>query len=644
MNPTRKKFRRAALLFLLVFLFYSYFFHFIGRESWNATSRLNLTYALAEYGTFRIDPYHPNTGDKVFFRGHYYSDKAPGLSLLAVPGYVFFRRAGVESEQDMRYWLTLLTVGLPSALGAVIFYGLTGIFGGFPSRVRLATTLAYSLGTLAFPFSTVFYGHQAAAVAGLAAFYIFCRLKRSLRPESFPLLFLSGFLAGYAFLCDFPAGIILVLLAVYGLIVLRRKSGIVFWLLGSSLPVGFLLYYNYACFGSLFTSSYSLHQTYSHSAGFLGITLPRLDVLWGITFSPYRGLFYQSPVLLFALPGFYLFFRSGAARKEGLFCLLAVLGFFFFNSGYAYWDGVGSTGARFMVPALPFLALALVPAARRWPIRFAILFGISLVFMLVITATEPRAEWRVKSPLFYFNFFLFLRGYLSDNLGNLLGLRGWLSLVPLLTVAVPLGFALKGTDPAGASRGEWPRAAALGGMVLLWVLIAGWQEPYFRELDRAESLFRYYRSRGDVDWAAVEECYQRAIELEPRLMEPYLRLAEIARLRGWPRVALAYYQELARLYPRSPEILIETAMVRDLLGETDAAERLLLQAVEIAPADPAIREQMAGFYQFYRRFGEAIPHWEAALRLQPGKERLIRQLEEARSGLAAEDRRKVSSR
>jgi len=96
MNSTRKKFRRPLLLFLLVFLCYSYFFHFIGRESWNVSSRLNLTYALAEYGTFRIDPYHSNTGDKVFFRGHYYSDKAPGLSLLAVPGYLFFKRAGGE--------------------------------------------------------------------------------------------------------------------------------------------------------------------------------------------------------------------------------------------------------------------------------------------------------------------------------------------------------------------------------------------------------------------------------------------------------------------------------------------------------------------------------------------------------------------
>jgi tetratricopeptide (TPR) repeat protein len=634
MNPTGKKLRLPFLLFLLVLLFYSYFFQFIGRESWNVSSRLNLTYALAEYGTFRIDAYHQNTGDKVFYRGHYYTDKAPGISLLAVPGYLFFKRAGVISERYMRYWLTLLTVGIPSALGALVFYGLTGIFGDLSPRVRLGTALAYSLGTLAFPFSTVFYGHQAAAAAGLAAFYILVRLKKTRGPEPFPLLFLSGFLAGYAFLSDFPAGIILVLLVIYAAAVLRRKPGFFFWGLGAALPVGFLLYYNNACFGSPIVSSYTLHQTYSHTAGFLGITLPRLDVLWGITFSPYRGLFYGSPVLLFAIPGFYLSFRRRETRTECLVCFLAVLGFLLFNAGYQYWDGVGSTGARFMIPALPFLALALARPARKWPLQFAVAAFISIAFMLVVAATDPRAEWRVRSPLFYFNFFLFLRGNLSDNLGRLFGLRGIFSLFPLLAgaglLAAALGRISSRPRTRPEKRGNALRAAALGSMIILWVVSAGWEEPFLREVDKAESLFRYYRGRREVDWTEVEEYYQRAIEYEPRLIEPYLRLAEIARLRGWPRVALAYYRELAALYPESTEVLLEMALVHDLLGDPAAAEDLLLKAVELGPGEPLLREQLGAFYLYHGRPEEAILHLEEALQTQPGEGRIIRQLEEAR--------------
>ncbi len=641
MNPTGKKYRRALLLFLLVLLFYSYFFHFIGRESWNVSSRLNLTYALAEYGTFRIDAYHHNTGDKVYYRGHYYSDKAPGLSLLAVPGYLFFSRAGVGTEQYMRYWLTLLTVGLPSALGAVVFYKLTGIFSGLKERTRLTVTLTYSLGTLALPFSSIFYGHQAAAVFALAAFYILVRLQRSAGPENLFLLFFSGFLAGYAFLCDFPAGMVMVLLALYAAFGLRRKPGLAAWLLGSAIPVGFLLYYNNACFGSPFTSSYALHQTYDHTAGLLGITLPRIEALWGITFSPYRGLFYQAPVLLFAFPGFYFFARNRETRPEFVVCLLAVLGFFFFNAGYEYWDGVGSTGARFMIPVLPFLALALVRPARRWPLQFAVLAAISLVFMLVITATEPRAEWKVRSPLFYFNFFLFFRGYLSDNLGGLLGLKGWVSLVPLLAAAAVVAEGLRRISrpaPAGLrNRNELPRAAALGAMVILWVVAAGWQEPYLREMDKGESLFRYYRGRGEENWTGVEEYFTRSAEYEPRFRDPYLRLAEIARMRGWPRVALAYYRELAALYPDSPPLMVEMALVHELLGQTGEAEELLGKAVDLDPDDPWLREQLASFYLYQGRPEAAIPHLEAAGELRPGDERISRQLREARRAVPSPD-------
>lgn len=637
MNSKRKNYRRPVLLFCLVLLCYSYFFHFIGRESWNVSSRLNLTYALAEYGSFRIDAYHQNTGDKVFSGGHYYSDKAPGTSLAAVPAYLVLKRLGVDSEQFMRYWLTLLIIGIPSALGAVVFYGLTGIFGDLSPRVRIGTALAYSLGTLAFPFSTIFYGHQMAAVAGLAAFYLLIRVKNDPRAEHCWLLAGSGFLAGYGLLCDFPAGIILVLLMIYAASILKKRVGIFYWLLGAAIPIGFLLYYNSVCFGSPFTSSYSLHQTYSHSAGFLGITLPRLDVLWGITFSPYRGLFYQSPVLLFAIPGFYLFSRHPGTRMECLVCLLTVLGFFLFNSGFQYWDGVGSTGARFMIPALPFLALALARSAGKWPLRFIVIAAISIGFMLIISATDPRAEWRVKNPLFNYNLFLFLSGRLSDNLGGLLHWTGGISLLPLLGAGGVLATALWKLSPSSPerspARGEGFRALALGGMVLLWVGIAGWQEPYQREMDRGESLFRYYRGRGEVNWSAVEEYYQRAIELEPRFIDPYLRLAEIARLRGWPRVALAYYRELAVLYPDSPLILIEMALVHDVLGDPAEAEKLLLRAVALDPEDPSLQEQLGAFYNYRGRLLEAIQHWEAALLLQPKEGRIIRQLKEARQRL-----------
>ena len=54
--------------------------------SWNQTSHYDLIRSL-DQGRTTIDPYQDNTGDKVFYHGHYYSARAPGLALFALPFY-----------------------------------------------------------------------------------------------------------------------------------------------------------------------------------------------------------------------------------------------------------------------------------------------------------------------------------------------------------------------------------------------------------------------------------------------------------------------------------------------------------------------------------------------------------------------------
>ena len=54
--------------------------------SWNQTSHYDLIRSLDANGT-TIDGYQQNTGDKVFYKGHWYSARAPGLALFALPFY-----------------------------------------------------------------------------------------------------------------------------------------------------------------------------------------------------------------------------------------------------------------------------------------------------------------------------------------------------------------------------------------------------------------------------------------------------------------------------------------------------------------------------------------------------------------------------
>src|SRR5450432_352547 len=76
--------RRVALLaVLLVGISYA---TVIQSFSWNQASHYDLIRSLNVDRT-TIDPYQENTGDKVLYKGHYYSARAPGLALFALPFY-----------------------------------------------------------------------------------------------------------------------------------------------------------------------------------------------------------------------------------------------------------------------------------------------------------------------------------------------------------------------------------------------------------------------------------------------------------------------------------------------------------------------------------------------------------------------------
>jgi hypothetical protein len=86
---------KSLNLFLLVFLAHAYFASATG---WNQIARIAMIFAIVEPGPYqltgRIDEFvEPNarnffSGDWARGRGeHFYSNKAPGVSLIGVPAY-----------------------------------------------------------------------------------------------------------------------------------------------------------------------------------------------------------------------------------------------------------------------------------------------------------------------------------------------------------------------------------------------------------------------------------------------------------------------------------------------------------------------------------------------------------------------------
>ena len=131
-------FRRPAnAIFLAVLLCCGWFY---AQGGWNQNARYDMIYSFVEPGTpdflsFRIDHFlvdaqkTVNTGDWAFHDGHYYSNKAPGASLLGIPVYAAlylleypFHRGAVPPRLDMfNAWAINLFVSvLPVAVSAVL--------------------------------------------------------------------------------------------------------------------------------------------------------------------------------------------------------------------------------------------------------------------------------------------------------------------------------------------------------------------------------------------------------------------------------------------------------------------------------------------------------------------------------------------
>ena len=409
--------RRLDLaLFAFVFCLAGYFHNGWG---WNQTARLDPVWAFVEpgphQGTLRIDGFLTdpeaglNTGDWAHnpeHDPHYYSNKAPGVTLLGIPAYAAIhaveRAAGIDptdvSPALVNVWLLNLVVTvLPVALSALFFLRLTTWLGCTLRTGVWLTALLYA-GTLMLPFSTMVWAHATAAAFAVMAVTCFFLGGRGGWVA-------SGALAGLAVLSDY--GAVPVALALVGVALLdrRHRDRLVPVLAGAAAPVLVFCGYHWMLFGSPFrlASSYSTPGMLRED-DVLGMFGPlRLVALWGLTFSPVRGIFFFMPVLLAAVWGV----RRVRMHERSAFGGLAVaviVAALLLNLSYNTWQGGVSAGARYQIIALPFWValLAFLPDAARWRRVVAGLGAVSFANSFVIAAVSPMApDARHGSPLLF---------------------------------------------------------------------------------------------------------------------------------------------------------------------------------------------------------------------------------------------------
>jgi len=383
------------------------------------------------------------SGDLSYFGGHFHPAKAPGGAFAALPAYLAIhaieRIFGMDPDDwwtlTLNAWLTsVFSVGLISALGCVIFFRLALRFSRGGMLASVAATLTFAFGTMFFPYGTMLYEHNIITVALLSAFYLLFRIREAsvvadgaLPPERERLyLCLAGFCAGSAALSNYIMAAIAVMMGVYLLCTVRRKGGIAWYALGLLVPFLVLCGYNMICFSTPFTTNYSYEDpTFkSGSAAFLGVFLaPQWEVLPKVLFSPFRGLFFTSPVLMMGAYGLFAWIRSNSFRAE-VRLILSILAFFLlFILTFNGWHGGWAVGPRYLAPAVPFLLLPAMEGFGRFFRISCVLALISIAINLLVTAVDPqspvgnapfakiegRSDWQ-HNPLVDYVLPLFLSG------------------------------------------------------------------------------------------------------------------------------------------------------------------------------------------------------------------------------------------
>jgi hypothetical protein len=378
-------------------------------------------------------------------------------------------RVDVEETTGMVWALGLLGAALPAVLMLLLVRSLA-------ERVEpgMGTLAAVTLGagTLVLPFATMYFSHILAAFLAFAAFALLWRERDG--PARIGLVALAGLLAGLAVTTEYPIAIVGAIVGLYAIArgnVIRRGLAYTGGVLVGVAP---LAAYNLWAFGSLTHNSYkdavavqglSGHAVLGlNDSGFFGIEAPTFHQFLQLLFAP-RGLLVLSPVLALAVVGTALMYRRGR-RAEALTIAGVTVAFLVYNSGYYLPFGGGSAGPRFLIPTLPFLAVPLAIAFRRFPAVTVALAVPSIVLMMVATTTLPLIGFDWTGYWAH----ILDEATFEHTVATVLGAgNGWAGILPfVLAVGGALALAVSVSDRLSMAGGTLAAALALA----VWACVA----------------------------------------------------------------------------------------------------------------------------------------------------------------------------
>jgi hypothetical protein len=372
---------------LFALLFSIYLLTFSGRyHSSDEMSMLVATDSLARRGQWDIDLLRWMGEQQGSFGpdGHLYSRKGIGTTLVALPLYWL----AVQWQKLGNVQTAMLTNGVVTALtGVLVLLFLRRL--RYSAGVALGTALGFGLGTMAWPYARYLFSESLAGLGLMLSAYFLLRYRDERDPVS---LLLAGSGLAIALLSRLNNAIVAPFL---GLLLLAyvaqpRPQNWRAWITPFvlfGLPVLASLavtgWYNSLRFGDVLNTGYLPQERFS---------TPFFEGLYGLTFSPGKGLFWYNPLFFAAVAAWPAFFRRH--RPEALLAATVVIaGIAFYAPWYLWWAG-HSWGPRFLVTILPFAALSLAPALeaafhrRTLAAGLATLAGLSVTVQLLAVAVN----------------------------------------------------------------------------------------------------------------------------------------------------------------------------------------------------------------------------------------------------------------
>lgn len=611
-------------LLLVAFLYFATFPYHRGLNNPNEMTRVYLTVAIVDEGSFSIDGPVRRFGDvedKALREGRLYSSKAPLQSLVGVPFYAAARQAGLFESQDKRHITSFLRV-VGSMLPAVLFLLVLFEFLrrraarlGLPEGAATALWVAAAVGSMLYPYGITYSGHLWTALCTGMVFLLYPSLADPglRRPRFRRRAMLLGFFAVAAPFAEYTAVLFVVpLLAALFLCTAgwQKKSELVLWaVLGGLLPAAAGLYAHHEMWGSAVKTGYSFLENQSfaeaHAVGFFGISLPKPTVFLRALFGAESGLLFYSPFLVLGFFGLGAALRQRRPSPSGLPWSLAVASLvalvfeLYFISAHSNWRGGWTVGPRYIIPVVVLLTVYGLETLRAPGARLLLpaLAALSVLNTGFAAALYPHLSEVYINPLVTFLWPSYRDGYSTYGLAHLLGFEGG---VANLVHVVPLLVLLLYPLVATALR---PRAALVVFLALVPLALFGMslipERDPLAALKENERLFGFWEPKpaaagpkgrifhGERDWRRIQvEAEAQDGRVEPCRFRPARGPGCFYGPQGWHRFGPehlevgAVWRSLLFLHPIAGQtvrarIVVPKEAVRARLryGLTDAAAR-----------------------------------------------------------------------